>query len=164
MNTYFNPEVIAEALAAGQSQEDIAAAMSKALNDAVATRNAQLAKEKAEKEAKEKAATIKAAEDNLKVAMRDWLKVALPVEVMNTLDEGAWADLDEVMDYSLAEVKTAMQHAGTLISMLSQLDLPEEAVLETKTPLKVNSTPTRAKRVGSDPVSILNAFLEDNGL
>lgn len=164
MNTYFDPEVIAEALAAGQSQEDIAAAMTKALNDAVAVRNTQLAKEKAEKEAKEKATAVKAAEDNLKVAMRDWLKLALPVEVMNTLPERAWEDLDEIMDQSLAEVKTAMKQAGTLIAMFNQFNVPVEGAHETKTPLKVNTTPVSTKKVGSDPVSILSAFLEDNGL
>ena len=164
MNTYFNPEVIAEALAAGQSQEDIAAAMSKALNEAVAARNAQLAKEKAEREAKEKAAAVKEAEDNLKVAISSWLKLALPVEVMNTLPEHAWEDLDEIMDQSLAEVKTAMKQAGTLIAMFNQFNVPGEVAPKTKTPLKVNTTPVSTKRAGSDPVSILNAFLADNGL
>lgn len=156
MNTYFDPEVIAEALAAGQSQEDIAAAMTKALNDAVAVRNTQLAKEKAEKEA-----TVKTAEANLKVAMRNWLKAVMPAEVMNTLNEDAWENLDEVLEQSMAEVKTLMQQIVTLIPLLDQLDSKENRA---KPPLQTKSTPTCKKGVNPDPVSILTAFLEDNKL
>ena len=87
MNKYANPEMIAEALAAGQSAESIAEAMTKALNDAIAEQKAK------DEKAKQKA-RIKDAEDIAVNAMVTYIRVMFEVEgLAHLVSEKDWESL-----------------------------------------------------------------------
>ena len=135
MNKYLNPEALAEALETGTTADEIAAAMAKALNEALATKKAKEAKANALAEAEN--AVIDAIENYTKLLLAS---EAIGVEVED-LD---WKLLRENAKQGLKDLRE-LTHTLALLSALDQPAAPA----------------TKEQKTVKNPIE---AFLAANGL
>ena len=125
MNKYLNPEALAEALAAGQTADEIALAMSNALNEAVRA-------QKAEQEKKQKEAMIAEAENDVVAALRTWMELVFPGYKMSDADA---------------------QSAREGLALLREDVVPMLALLEASQPTKAVYPSTPVKKPAADVLS-----------
>lgn len=135
MNKYLNPEALAEALEAGATADEIAAAMAKALNEALAAKKAK----------EEKTNALAEAENAVVEAMENYTKLLFSSEGVDVdLDGVDWESLRETTKQGMRDLRDLAHTLG----LLSTLEKPAAPV-------------TKEKEAVRNPIEL---FLAANGL
>ena len=135
MNKYLNPEALAEALETGATADEIAAAMAKALNEALAAKKAK----------EEKVNALAEAENAVVEAVENYTKLLLSSEGVNVkVDELDWEGLRKNARQGMKDLRD-LAHTMALLSALNKPAAPA----------------TKEKKTVKNPIE---AFLAANGL
>jgi regulator of protease activity HflC (stomatin/prohibitin superfamily) len=145
--SYFNVAAMKNELANGVSMDELAKAMTDALNEAQKQYEAEEAKRKEAEAQKEKETAITKARADVYLAYRKYLELTMPA-LSEICDEDDWADLEKTMSGILNEMEDAFK---MLVPMMS---------LAKKTEKNVCYTHTQAP----DKNDVLADFLRSNGL
>jgi hypothetical protein len=146
MTFNFNVTAMKNELASGVSMDELAKAMTDALNEAQKQYEAEETKRKEVEAQKEKEAAMAKARADVCASTRKYLELAIPA-LTETCDESDWADLEQTVFDALTEMETAFKVLMPMITMAKG-----EAKSVTKTPC----VPAKD--------DALTTFLKSNGL
>ena len=143
MTYQFNVTAMKDELANGVTMDELAKAMTKALNEAQKQYEAEETKRKEVEAQKERESRLAKARADIKSDFITYMKLMMP-EISQLCDEEDWADLDKILDQSLSELESCLKMVLPLLSLESKASKP--------------------KPIGKGSEDALTRFLRDNGL
>ena len=144
--SYFNVAAMKNELANGVTMDELAKAMTDALNEAQKQYEAEVAKQKELESKREKEAAVAKARADIYLAYRKYLELTMPA-LTERCDEDDWADLEKTLSEFLNEMEAAFK------MLLPMMSLTEKNVCRTHTPA---TAPAKN--------DALTDFLKSNGL
>ena len=148
MSFNFNVDAMKSELANGVSMDELAKAMTDALNKAQKEYEAEEAKRKEAEAQKAKEQELKNVRESIKSSFIAYMKLAMP-ELYQICDEKDWKELDLMLDQSFNELENCFKMVLPLLNLESKVS-------------KIKPTPdTTYKKPDTDA---LNRFLRENGL
>ena len=143
MTYQFNVTALKDELANGVSMDELAKAMTKALNEAQKQYEAEEAKRKEVAAQKERESRLAKARADIKSDFITYMKLVMP-ELSQLCSDKDWADLDKILDNSIYELENCFE-------VLVQL-------------MNLNPKASKPKSIGKGSEDALTRFLRDNGL
>lgn len=146
MSFNFNVTDMKNELAKGVTMDELAKAMTDALNEAQKQYNAEEAKRKEAEAQKERESKLAKARMDVKDAYCRYMKLAMP-ELCDICDAEDWKELDVILEQNFIELENCFKMIAPLLNFSSNKD----AICENKAGVSARN-------------SILEDFLKANGL
>lgn len=148
MSFNFNVDAMKSELANGVSMDELAKAMTDALNKAQKEYEAEEAKRKEAEAQKAKEQELKNAREAIKTSFIAYMKLAMP-ELTQICDADDWKDLDLILDQSFSELENCFKMVLPLLNLESKV---------------TNFKPTSNAVYKKPDNDALTRFLRENGL
>ena len=148
MSFNFNVDAMKNELANGVSMDELAKAMTDALNEAQKQYDAEEAYRKEAEAQKAKEQELKNVRESIKSSFIAYMKLAMP-ELYQICDEEDWKELDLILDQSFNELENCFKMVLPLLNLESKVS---------------KAKPTSNAVYKKPDTDALNRFLRDNGL